>query len=347
MSVSTTVADLPSDEYSIGRVLSILHKGDANALPISDMVQQVRLRIENGPDAGTEITAQNAITTNQPQNATLKKDDRVVVVKTSAFEEPSYYISDLYRLPALGTVLALFIVIVILFARWRGVTSMLGLAFSISILALYIVPNILAGNDPLLVSIIGSLAILFVSLYLAHGFNKRTSIALGATFATLACAAVLAVVFVYVSRLFGNGSEESLFLQLGTGDAINLQGLLLGGIIIGTLGILDDITTAQVAAVDEIKKANAALHFTELYRRGISVGKEHVSSLVNTLALAYAGASLPVFLLFFLNKGQPWWAVLNGEYIADEVVRTLVGSCALVLAVPISTLLAAYFYGRK
>lgn len=343
---TSTAAELPLDEYSTGRVTDLLEKGDADALRLSDVVQQVRVRIDSGDEKGSDVTAQNAITTNQSKGYELAKGDRVVLVKTAAFDTPSYYVADLYRLPTLGLVLGIFIALVVIFSRWRGIMSIAGLAFSIAVLAGFIVPNILKGNDPLTYSIAGALAIVFVSLYLAHGFNKRTSVALLATIITLACAAALSVLFVTLARLVGNGSEESLYLQLGTGDAINLQGLLLGGIIIGTLGILDDITTAQVAAVDEIKKANSSLGFSELYRRGLSVGREHVSSLVNTLALAYAGASLPVFLLFFLNKGQPWWAVLNGEFIADEIVRTLVGSCALVLAVPISTVFAAYFFGK-
>jgi len=148
-----------------------------------------------------------------------------------------------------------------------------------------------------------------------------------------------------MTRLFGLGSEESLDLQYGALKNINLQGLLLAGIIIGALGVLDDITTAQTAAVAELKLANAKLSFDELYRRGMAVGKEHITSLVNTLALAYAGASLPMLLLFTVYQ-QPLWVTLNSEFVVEEVVRTVVGSLALTVAVPITTFLAAYWFSR-
>ncbi|HYC80108.1 MAG TPA: YibE/F family protein, partial [Candidatus Binatia bacterium] len=129
---------------------------------------------------------------------------------------------------------------------------------------------------------------------------------------------------------------------------LNLRGLLLGGIILGVLGVLDDITTAQSAAVYEIRRANPALPFKELYSRGLSIGREHISSLVNTLFLAYAGASLPLFLFFTAgDHPQPFWVTLNSEFIAEELIRTLVGSVALMLAVPITTFLAAYYFSRR
>ncbi len=156
----------------------------------------------------------------------------------------------------------------------------------------------------------------------------------------------MAVAAVSFTHLFGMGSEESLFI-LGDLPGISLKGLLLGGIMLGLLGVLDDITTAQSAVVDELKQANQSLSFSELYRRGLSVGREHIASLINTLFLAYAGASLPLFLLFSLNQGQELWMIFNNEMIAEEIVRTLVGSTGLILAVPITTALAAYVFQKR
>ena len=154
--------------------------------------------------------------------------------------------------------------------------------------------------------------------------------------------------FVYLGKLFGMGTEESIFIQSGVLQEVNLRGLLLGGIIIGALGVLDDITTAQTAAIDELSKANHKLGFAELYKAGTSIGREHIASLINTLALAYVGASLPILLLVSLNEDMPWWVMVNSEFIAEEIVRTLVGSSTLLLAVPISTWLAArtFAYGN-
>jgi len=145
------------------------------------------------------------------------------------------------------------------------------------------------------------------------------------------------------AKLLGNGSEQAYFIQAGYFGSINLQGLLLGGIIIGTLGVLNDITTAQAATVEEIHLANNQLSFRRLYQKGSSVGREHIASLINTLVLTYVGVSLPLFLLFSVN-GQSLWTVLNSSTIAEEIVRTLVGSMALILAVPVTTVLAAYYF---
>jgi uncharacterized membrane protein len=194
------------------------------------------------------------------------------------------------------------------------------------------VPRILAGDNPFLTTLVGSIIIVTVSLYLAHGFNHRTSIALLSTSVTLALAIALAVLFVHLAKLFGLGTEDAYFL-IAANQTINLQGLLLGGIIIGTLGVLDDITTAQTAVVAELKRAKPDLSRHELYKRSLTVGHEHIASLVNTLVLAYAGTSLPIFLLFTLNRTEPIWTILNSEFVAEEIVRTLVGSSALVMSV--------------
>lgn len=212
---------------------------------------------------------------------------------------------------------------------------------SIGVLLVFVIPSIIAGANPLLISLIGSALIACTALYLAHGFNRRTTLALLSTILTLVLSIVLAVVFVHLGKLFGMGSEEARFIQTGLSQAIDLRGLLLGGIIIGALGVLDDITTAQTAAIDELSKANHTLGFSELFASGTSIGREHIASLINTLALAYIGASLPMFVLFFVNDETPWWVILNSEFVAEEVVRTLVGSATLLLAVPISTYIAA------
>jgi uncharacterized membrane protein len=184
------------------------------------------------------------------------------------------------------------------------------------------------------------------SLYLAHGFNKRTSVALFGSVLTLVFAVGIDVLFVYFTKLTGMGSEESVYLQISN-SSIDLRMLLLSGIIIGVLGVLDDVTTGQAAIIDELHDANPNLSVSELYRRGLSVGREHIASLINTLVLAYVGVSFPLILLFTIQKSQPLWLTLNSNFIGEEVVRTVVGSSALILAVPITSILAAYFLGRN
>lgn len=294
---------------------------------------------------GGEISARYILPLGVEETNLLKAGERVIVAQLP-HEEATYIVTDRYRLTPVMAIMVLFFVLIIAFAGLRGLTALIGLCFSLFLILYVIVPQIAGGADPMLVSLVGSFVIGGISLYLAHGFNRRTTIATISTFITLALAIVAAVSFVTMTKLLGLGSEETLELQYSPLTHINLRGLLLAGIIIGALGVLDDITTAQTAAVEEIYKANQKLDFNEVYSRGMSVGREHITSLVNTLALAYAGASLPTLLLFTVYP-QPIWVTLNSELIVEEVIRTVVGSVALTLAVPITTFLAAaYFTGK-
>ncbi len=340
--------EFPPDTYATGRIIKVLDTSDPDYIESSEIIQKVRVEILRGEEKGKQVAAESAIATNGAVSEPLAPGQTVVIAKTYGVDGWRYYVTDVYRVPGLALIGLIFFALVIALGRKKGVTALIGLAFSVGLLAFYVVPRIMAGDDPLLVSLLGSLAIIFFSLYMAHGFSPRTTIAVVSSLITLTLSVLCAVLFVKVAALFGTGSEDALFLQLDPTQAINLRGLLLGGIIIGTLGVLDDVTVSQSAAVDELSKANPKLSVRELYRHGISVGREHIASLVNTLALAYAGASLPLFLLFILNNdSQPFWVVMNGQAIAEEVVRTLVGSVALILAVPISTYLAARHFARR
>ena len=209
-------------------------------------------------------------------------------------------------------------------------------------LAGFIVPNILKGGDPLLFGVAGSIAIVTATLYLTHGFSKQTTVSLVGTMLSLILTGVLAVVFVKICHLTGFGSEEVVYLQIGEGKVASVKGLLLGGMMIGALGVIDDITVTQAAIVFEIYRANKKLKLKELYERGLRVGKDHIASMTNTLVLAYVGASLPLFLLFYQNEFVPRWVALNSEVVAEEIVATLVGSLGLIASVPITTMLAAW-----
>lgn len=329
-------------DYAIAQVIEVIKEETSEASTGSTLYQDVKIRIISGPASGSEQEINRYVASGNRQ---LKKNDKVVLVhQTNNLNDSQYYIVEKYRNPR-SIILALcFFALVFLLARWKGASSVLGLIASVLILTKFIVPNILAGHNPLMVSLSGALLIAFISLYLAHGFNRRTSVALLATLITLCIAVALSVGAVAFTHLTGTGTEESFYLQLAPNGTIDLYGLLLGGIIIGVLGVLDDITTGQVAAIGEIHRANPKLPFWRLYRSGLAVGQEHIASLVNTLVLAYAGASFPLFLLFALNgSSQPLWVTINSELITEEIVRTLVGSIALVLAVPIATFLGAYF----
>jgi len=332
---------LPDEVFATARVEQILSERQDNAYGFDRVVQTVKFRFTNGPEEGEEFQTENVIL-NDRADMRLRAGETVIIdTQTNANGEVTRLIRDKYRLPNLLWLVAFFIVLTLIFGGLTGITSIAGLAVSVAILMLYVIPRIVAGSDPLTTSLVGSVAIACTSLYLAHGFNRRTSVALLSTIVTLGLSALMAVAFVYAAKLFGFGSEESLFLQTGLLENVNLRGLLLGGMIIGCLGVLDDVTTAQTAAIAEIAKASPALPFRDLLKAGKSVGKEHIASLINTLALAYVGASLPLFLLLTTMNDYPLWVTLNSEFLAEEIVRTLVGSATLLVAVPISTWFAA------
>jgi uncharacterized membrane protein len=226
-----------------------------------------------------------------------------------------------------------------LFARLRGALSLTGLAFSIAIVLLFVVPSILDDKPPLAVAVVGSLAVALITIPLAHGGGPKSLSALLGTAVSLLLTAGLAVLFTELTHLTGLSSEEAAFLQLGQAD-LSLQGLLLAGIVIGALGVLDDVTISQAATVLALRHANPSLGFRELFGRALQVGRDHVSATVNTLVLAYVGAALPILLLFSATDLGVGDAV-NFEIVAKEIVATLVGSIGLVAAVPITTALAA------
>lgn len=307
--------------------------------------QYVPVVFTSGVDTGKEQTLLFEVREGTPGNALLQKGDRVIVGKSMVGGSETYYISDVYRLPVLYILLGLFLLLACLFTGWGGIRALVGLSSSIAVIVFFIVPNMLAGKNPLVIGFLGTIAIAVFSIFIAHGFRVRTTIAFVSTLATIGVALLLSSSIAKAMHLFGLGTEEAFFLQ-AAGQSYNLQGILIAGIIIGTLGVLDDITTAQAAVVEELHNANNTFGIKELFRRAFSVGREHIISLVNTLILAYVGVSLPLLLLLHIYEA-PFWIFLNSEIVMEELVRMLVGSTALLLAVPITTALGAWYFGRN
>lgn len=336
--------DDQKDVYFVGIVKDISQAGESDPLFVDQQLQQVTVHLKTG--SGWDVQAQYSDNTSTHADD-LEEGEKVVVLKTDAFVgETRYVITDKYRLPSVGFLLTLFFLSGIVFAGKKGFTSIVGLGASLFILSFYTVPAIVHGSSPFVIACISSFIIAILSLTIAHGFSKQTLVALASTLITLSLSLGLSQFFVYTAKLFGLGTEDAYTLSLAGLSNIDLRGLLLAGIIIGILGVLDDVTTAQTATIKNLAVAGIR-DFKKLYGAGIDVGREHIVSLVNTLALAYVGASLPLLLLFSVNDAQvPYWIILNGQMITEEIVRTLVGSTALILAVPISTLCAAWFYTR-
>jgi uncharacterized membrane protein len=299
--------------------------------------RRVTFELTEGDDRGEFVNQELVLTGTTPR---LEVGDAVVLAHDpQALPEFEYRFVDRDRGGVLLWLALLFAVAVVLMGRLRGLAALAGLAVSLAVLLTFILPAILDGRSPLAVAIVGSAAIAFLALYLAHGFSVMTTVALLGTLSSLALTAVLAQVFVGLARISGFASEEAIVVQIGAAQ-VDLVGIILGGVVIGALGAIDDMTVTQASAVWELRAANPRMGRAALIGSGLRIGRDHVASTVNTLALAYAGASMPVLLLLILSR-QSLGTVANGEVIAMEILRTLVGSIGLVAAVPITTWLAA------
>ncbi len=266
-------------------------------------------------------------------------DEIVLGYYAVAEEEFRFSFADRERRRPLAVLAVAFAAAVLLLGRWKGLRALVGLGLSLTVLTTFVLPAVLQGADPLAVALVGSAVIALTALYLAHGVSARTTTAVLGTLLSLALVGILSAVFVDLARLTGLADEEATFLQVFAAQ-VDLRGLLLGGFVIGALGVLDDVTVTQVSAVWELKHANPRYRFGDLYGAALRIGRDHIASTVNTLVLAYAGASLPLLVLF-TQADQGLVDVVNGEAVAVEIVRTLCGSIGLVAAVPFTTALAA------
>ena len=276
----------------------------------------------------------------QPLDSTISAGDGILVDLVDlggGVRQAVFY--DFERGTPMLLLVILFVAAIIVLGRWRGVGALAGLVMSLVVIVLFALPALLDGSNSVAVAIVTAGAIAFVALFLAHGRSLATAAALLSTFASLALTALLAWVFLRASKFTGFGDESVGFLD-ALGTQIDPRGLLLAGVVIGSLGVLDDVTVTQVSAVWELRRAAPDATFGELYARALRIGRDHISSTVNTLFLAYAGASLPLLLLFS-EAEQGLGSVATREVVAVEIVRALVGSIGLVASVPISTALAA------
>ena len=324
-----------SDEISCGEVTA----NDSSC--ISALVE-----VTSGNDKGEPVVLEMPSGAGSP---VVHAGDHIVLAKGGGVDrsDPSlgYAFADFQRQRPLALLLIVFALVVVVLGRWSGGRALIGLAISGAIVTGFIVPAILDGRSPVGVAIVGSTALMLVAIYLVHGFSQQTSVAVLGTGASLALTGVLSVGFVGAAHLTGLASEEASYLQLTAGQ-VNIKGLILAGIIIGTLGVLGDMTITQVSAVWELKAAAPDITTAALYRRAVRIGRDHISSTVNTLVFAYAGASLPLLILF-AETGQRVHDVVTSEVVATEIIRTLVGGIGLVASVPLTTALAALVVSNR
>ena len=308
----------------------------------TERCRKVEIELESGPDEGERTTLTLGTSGLDPD---LEVGDALRVVKNvvppgvPVDQAQAYSLSDFERRAPMLWLAIAFVALVLVFGRLRGGLSLAGLAVSLAIIFGFVIPAILEGEEPVLVALVGSLAVMLVTIPLAHGLGPKSLAAVLGTGASLLITTVLALLFTELTHLSGLSSEEATILQVNDAN-LSLEGLLLAGMVIGALGVLDDVTISQSSTVMALRAANPALSAHELFTRAIAVGRDHVSATVNTLVLAYVGAALPA-LLVLSSTELGFVEALNIEVVAKEIVAMLVGSIGLIAAVPITTALAA------
>ncbi|NLZ74650.1 YibE/F family protein [Candidatus Falkowbacteria bacterium] len=295
---------------------------------------------------GKEITFTGISDIDVASANTYKVGDTVLVNETRNIDgDFVYYVVDFVRTGYLVLLVLIFSLLIVIIGRKKGFKALISLLASFFVIIKFIVPNIINGGSPLLVGVFGALVILAIIIYLTEGWNKKSHIAVLSVFFSLLVTFLLSWIFTRLTRLTGLAQEEAAFLIDVNQGTIDFRGLLLTGILIGTIGVLDDIIVGQVEAVRQLKLANPQLTKKQVYQAAYQVGNTHLGAIVNTLFLTYAGVSLPLLLLFYLNPTGvvSFSQVINNEMIATEIVRTFVGAIGVAISMPLSTYLAAYW----
>ena len=343
------IESAPGSETIRARVTQIIEEGQITLGENEQLYQVLLVELLEGEYKGIPMEVDHGKRQLRSDTNRLVPGDEIFVqIGKDLNGVLTAHYTDYVRTKPLLILLGVFVFASLLLGRWKGLGSLVALAFTMLVITGYIIPHILAGEDPVRVSLIGSTILLGTTLYLTYGWNMKTHASVLSMVLALLLTGLFSIFFVSLARLTGSGQENALFLIQFSQVNINLRGLLLGGMIIGALGVLDDLVSSQSAAVFEIYDANPALGFRRIFERSMRIGRDHVAATVNTLVLAYTGASLPLLLLFTLGSGN-YGFLINVGFVAEEVVRTLVGSLGLIAAVPITSLIATtlVMYGDR
>jgi uncharacterized membrane protein len=325
-----------------GRVVALLdpHRPDPDGAG-GGFLPDARVLLLEGPDTGTEVEAYLQGPGGQQDGIGYRVGEDVVVAYTQTGDGTSFIaVSDRWRLPQLGLLAAAFAVAVVLAAGWRGLRALLALALTVAVVIRILIPLLVQGVPPIPIAVVLATAITILTVGLTEGFSRASVAAILGTAGALAFTALLAAATIAFSGFSNAVGSELVYLEVAPGIGLDLRGLLLAAFIFGAIGVLDDVTVTQAAAVEELVK-HGGLRGRRLYASAFNVGRSHIAATVNTLFLAYLGASLPLIVLFAVSR-QPTALIVSGELVAIEIVRTLVGSLGIVAAVPFTTLVAVW-----
>ncbi len=342
------------EETVRARVLEVIDEQiseDESGLTMVNQRLQLRV-LSAGPHNDEEITVTFNGMGPSPRAVRFREGNRALLMISQGPEGQTFYqVADHVRLLPLALITGVFVALILVIGRWQGLRALVGLAMSGLLIGGFILPQILAHRNAVLISLTGTGLLLGVTLYLIQGWNTTAHVALMSLFISLGLTGLLSVLWTRLAFLTGFGSEETMFLQ-AAGIGVEMRGLLLAGIIIGAAGVLDDVVLAQavtvfeLAATAEPKRHERTLTRREIFQSGMKIGVTHLASMVNTLVLAYASTALPLLILFFLYP-EPWYLTINRELIAEEIIHTLVGSTGLLVAVPLTTLIGVWVVPRS
>jgi uncharacterized membrane protein len=328
-----------TSETMKAKVLDVISQG-TRIIPgttTSTKYQTITVQIIDGSEKDAVITVDN------DHEALSKGEIFYLIHTTNGADGTDYYsVSEPYRLPVLIFIAILFVVLIFLFGGMQGIRGLVSLAGSLVLITFVLLPGILHGFSPVLVSLGVSALIIIVGSYITHGFNKTTTSAVVGMTLTVLVTGIFAAIAIHMAHLTGFNNEEAVYLNFDTSGSIDFVGLLFGGILIGLLGVLYDIAISQAIAVEELHTVAPHLSKGKIFKRALRIGREHIGALVNTLAIAYVGVSLPLLLLFVQSSQASLGFTVNSELFATEIIRTLIGSIGLVIAVPITTGIAVW-----
>ena len=344
--VSAQDGSIIIDEVNIikAQVVEILGEEERNlpGLQITQEFQTLKAEIIEGQRSGEVVMVEN-------DYLSLEAGEKFYLMETIRSEDgvASYSVHDKYRLPAVYFFVGLFILCIFIFGGIQGVRGLASLIGSLLLIIFVLMPGILKGYSPILITIGVSSLIIVLGSYVTHGFNKTTTSAVVGMVLTVILTGALAYFAVDITGLSGFESEEAVYLNFNTGGTINFVGLLFGGIMIGLLGVLYDVAIGQAISVEELQRAGTHLTRKQIFKRVIRIGREHIGALVNTLAIAYVGVSLPLLLLFYSGSSGSLSEIINREIFSTEIIRTMIGSIGLILAVPITTFISVFLLIKK
>lgn len=341
-SIENTAKSLEQESFRATVIEVIKEKKEDN------YYQDLKLRGKDGSFKDQEIIYLG-YTEGISSNHKLKKGDVVFMLAAKTETGNAFLIQDKSRLPALIIIGLIFIGLTLLICRKQGLRALLALLATFVVIISFVVPRILSGEEPIGTIVISSVFIVVLSIIIIHGWNKKSKIAIAGMLSGVFITATISHLFTEVAYLSGSAVEEAMFLKDYLGTEINFSGLLLASFILGSLGILDDIAITQTSTAKEISKTDTTLKPIEIFKKTMNIGVDHIASMINTLFLAYAGASFTLLLLFGLSQApfDGFLDVINNELVATEIIRTLVGSIGLILTVPITTYIASQVYGKR